>query len=150
MKLLATLLALSIAGCAIPGESREGGTEADVTAATAAWVTAYNSRDPARITALYDRDAVLWGTVSSSIKKGPGGSADYFKDAGKRPDARVTLVDQVPRVYGDTAVNSGAYTFTDVRDGKNVSNPARFSFVFRKRGGRWLIVDHHSSRMPGP
>lgn len=150
MRVLAILLALSLSGCAISDDRHGEGVAADVSAATAAWVTAYNSRDPARITALYDSEAVLWGTVSSSLKKGPAGVPAYFKDAGKRPEARVAIVEEVPRVYGDVAVNSGAYTFTDVRDGKNVTNPARFSFVYRKREGRWLIVDHHSSRMPVP
>jgi hypothetical protein len=28
--------------------------------------------------------------------------------------------------------------------------PARFSFVYRNRDGRWLIVDHHSSAIPAP
>ena len=54
-----------------------------------------------------------------------------------------------PRVYGDTAIVSGAYTFSDVRDGVagNI-RPTRFTFVFRRDGDRWLIVDHHSSRVP--
>ena len=54
------------------------------------------------------------------------------------------------RVYGDVAINTGAYTFSEMRDDKPLVRPARFSFVFRKRDGRWLIVDHHSSAVPAP
>jgi len=51
-------------------------------------------------------------------------------------------------VYGDMAINTGSYTFSQVDDGKEVLRPARFSFVYRKTGGKWLIVDHHSSAVP--
>jgi uncharacterized protein (TIGR02246 family) len=119
-----------------------------VTAATDAWREAYDSRDPARITALYDPEAVLWGTTSQTIRPTPEAIAEYFKDAGARPDARVTFGEQYIRVYGDVAINSGDYTFADVRDGNPVTTPARFSMVFANRDGTWLIVDHHSSRVP--
>ena len=56
--------------------------------------------------------------------------------------------EQYIRVYGDVAINSDDYTFTDVRDGTPVTTPARFSVVFANRAGTWLIVDHHSSRVP--
>ncbi len=48
------------------------------------------------------------------------------------------------------AINSGTYTLSEVRDRKPINRPARFSFVYRNRGGHWLIVDHHSSAVPGP
>jgi hypothetical protein len=60
----------------------------------------------------------------------------------------VTVGQQYIRVYGDVAINSGDYTFADVRDGNPVTTPARFSMVFVNRDGKWLIVDHHSSRVP--
>jgi uncharacterized protein (TIGR02246 family) len=125
------------------------GPKEDVAAATQAWVAAYDSRDPARITALYDPEAVFWGTSAKTVSANPGAIAEYFKDAGKRPNARVTLGEQHIRVYGDVAVNTGAYTFSDVRDGQNVTTPARYTFVYQQRDGKWWIVDHHSSRMPG-
>ena len=105
--------------------SHEGADAREVRAATAAWVAAYNSRDPGRLAALYDAEAALWGTVSASHRKGIAAVADYFKDAAKRPEARVTIVEQNARSFGTFAVSSGAYTFTDVRDGKNINNPAR-------------------------
>ena len=52
-------------------------------------------------------------------------------------------------LFGDIAINSGSYTFTDRRDGQPVRRPARFSMVFHRVGDRWLIADHHSSSAPG-
>jgi hypothetical protein len=66
-----------------------------------------------------------------------------------RPDARVTLGEQHIRVYGEVAISSGYYTFTYIREGKNTASAARDTFVYRYREGKWLIVDHHSSRVPG-
>jgi uncharacterized protein (TIGR02246 family) len=142
--LLVTVLIL----LGIPARMLAGSKE-DVAAATQAWVAAYDSRDPARITALYDPEAVFWGTSAKTVSADPGAIAEYFKDAGKRPNARVTLGEQHIRVYGDVAVNTGDYTFSDVRDGQNVTTPARYTFVYRQRDGKWWIVDHHSSRVPG-
>jgi len=45
-------------------------------------------------------------------------------------------------------VISGLYTFSFEEDGKMVSIPARFSFVYEKENGKWLIVEHHSSKVP--
>ena len=97
---------------------------------------------------MYESDAVLWGTSAKTVAANPAAVAEYFKDAGKRPSARVAFGDQHIRVYGDVGVNTGSYTFSDVRDGQTVSVPARFTMVFRNRDGRWLIVAHHSSRVP--
>jgi len=119
-----------------------------VAAATQAWRVAYDSRDPARITAMYDSDAVFWGTTAKTVATNPAAVAEYFKDAPKSPDARVAFGEQHIRVYGDVAVNTGYYTFSNVRDGRPVSLPARFTMVFRNRDGKWLIVAHHSSRVP--
>lgn len=151
MHALPILLSLGLVACGSTVPTRSGDDVlAQVNAATAAWVAAYNTRDPARIVALYDRDAVLWGTAAPVIRKTPEGVADYFKNAGRRPNARVTIVEENVRVIGDGAVSSGAYTFSDVVDGKDTARPSRFSFVYRFRDGKWMIVHHHSSRMPAP
>jgi uncharacterized protein (TIGR02246 family) len=142
--LLVTALVLLGVPALVPAGPKE-----DVAAATQAWVTAYDSRDPARITALYDPEAVFWGTSAKTVSANPGAIAEYFKEAGKRPNARVTLGEQHIRVYGDVAVNTGYYTFSDVRDGENVATAARYTFVYRNRDGKWMIIDHHSSRVPG-
>ena len=99
---------------------------------------------------IYATMATFWGTTSATVRADPAAIADYFKDAGKRPDARVAVTDQQIRVIGDVATSAGTYTFTDMRDAKSVTSPARFTFVFRNRGGRWVIAHHHSSRVPVP
>ena len=141
------LVALLLASATVSGSSGTGGKD-EVAAATAAWRAAYDSRDPARIAAMYDPDAVLWGTTSKTVAPDPAAIAEYFKDAGKRPNARVTFGDQHIRAYGEVGINTGYYTFSDVRDGMQISIPARFTMVFRNRGGKWVIVAHHSSRVP--
>jgi uncharacterized protein (TIGR02246 family) len=146
--LCGVLLVALLSACAT--STGGGGTSGkdQVAAATAAWRAAYDSRDPARIAAMYDSDAVLWGTTAKTVAPSPAAIAEYFKDAGKQPNARVAFGEQHIRVYGDVAVNTGYYTFSNVRDGKEVSVPARFTMAFRNRDGKWLIVDHHSSRVP--
>lgn len=107
------------------------------------------SSDASHILPLYARDGVLWGTISTTIRSDPAGLADYFVNACKKlPKLTVAFHDPLIRVYGDTAVNSGSYTFSYEKDGQMTQLPARYSFTLVKRDGRWLIVDHHSSAMP--
>ena len=127
------------------------GTDAavkEILAATDAWRAAFDSRDPARIAGMYGQGAVFWGTTMKTVATTPEAIKEYFKDAAARPDARVAFTDQHVRVYGDVAFNSGAYTFTDKRDGKDIVSPSRFSMVFQRQGSAWVLVHHHSSRVP--
>lgn len=139
----ATFLVLS--GCA---GMQSGGTEAEVVAAAQAWGAAYDSRDAARITAQYAPDATFWGTTMKSIAITQPAVSEYFKDVAARPNARVRFDSHTVRMLGDVATDSGAYTFLDQRDGAPSTNPARFTLVFQRRDGRWVLVHHHSSRLP--
>jgi uncharacterized protein (TIGR02246 family) len=124
--------------------------EQEVAAATQAWVDAFNSRDPGRVLALYDPEAVFWGTVSPTLRDTPDEIREYFKGMPDRPLARVVVGEHRIRVFGEIAINTGYYTFSDVRDGRTEANASRFSFTYRRRDGKWWIVDHHSSRLPQP
>jgi uncharacterized protein (TIGR02246 family) len=139
--LLVVLFSACATGRGTPGQDQ-------VAAATTAWRAAYDSRDPGRITAMYDADAVLWGTTAKTVAATPAAIAEYFKDAPKRPNARVAFGEQHNRAYGEVAVSTGYYMFSDVRDGQTVSRPARYTMVFRNRDGQWRIVAHHSSVVP--
>ena len=125
------------------------GPKDDVGAATQAWIDGMNSHNAERVVALYDAEAVLWGTRSSTLRDTPATVRDYFKVLQTVPSSyKVVLGERRIRIYGDLAINTGTYTFSEDRDGKPVTRPARFSFVYRNRDGRWLIVDHHSSAVP--
>jgi hypothetical protein len=76
---------------------------------------------------------------------------EYFTNSTtRRPNLRIAIGEQHVRVYGDTAISSGYYTSRNVQDGQEIITPMRFTFVFHRRGGRWMIVAHQSSRMPAP
>jgi hypothetical protein len=104
---------------------------------------------PDKVLPLYSEDAVLWGTLSPTVRADRAALRDYFVTAFKvLPGLKVAFGDQLIRIYDATAVNTGYYTFSYVRDGETKSLPARYSFTYVKRGENWLIVDHHSSAMP--
>jgi len=123
----------------------------EVAAASSAWAQALGEDDPDKVLPLYADDAVLWGTLSPTLRADRAALRDYFITAFKvLPGLKVKFGDQLIRVYGDAAVNTGYYTFSYIREGEPKTLPARYSFTFVKNGGRWLIVDHHSSTVPGP
>lgn len=125
--------------------------KAEVTAATQGWGQALGEDDPEKVLSFYADDAVLWGTLSPKMRSDRAALRDYFVAAFKAlPGLKVAFGDQLIRVYGNAAVNSGSYTFSFVKDGEAKSLPARYSLTYVKNGERWLIVDHHSSAMPSP
>jgi len=145
--LFSALILVILSGCG--SLSIDGQTDRDqILAATKAWQAAYDSRDAKNIISMYDEKAVLWGTTAKTIAPNPAAIWEYFKDAASRPNARVVIGEQHIRVFGETAFNSGYYTFTDIREGQVVPRPARFTLVFHNQAGKWLVVAHHSSAMP--
>jgi uncharacterized protein (TIGR02246 family) len=123
----------------------------EVAAATAAWGETLGHNDPDKVVALYASDAVLWGTLSPTVRSDRAALRDYFVGAFKvLPGLKVSFGEQLVRVYGNAAVNTGSYTFSYAKDGEPKALPARYSLVFVKDGDSWKIVDHHSSAMPSP
>lgn len=129
--------------------SAASGEVAEIKGSLQRWIEAFNLRNPAQICALYDPEAVLWGTTAQALITSPDGLRQYFEGhcAALTP-LTVTLTDQRVRVFGDVAVNSGSYTLATITQEQPIRMPARFSFTYRRTGGDWLIVDHHSSWVP--
>ena len=121
---------------------------ADVEAATAQWIDAFNRKGSAEIVALYARDAVFFGTTSPLLRDSPALIEDYFKGLAHLGNATIELGEHRVQVLGDTAINTGFYTLIAHKDGSIVKSPARFTFVYQLRDGSWMIVAHHSSALP--
>jgi uncharacterized protein (TIGR02246 family) len=148
---IGALLLSLLAHNAFADEKADDAVSAQVVAATAEWISTFNTRDPARISALYAPDAILWGTVSRTIRTKPEEILEYFMEsATRRPDLRMDLGEYHVRVYGDIAINSGYYTSRNPVDGQEVVTPMRFTFTYLRQGGRWMIINHHSSRFATP
>lgn len=116
----------------------------DITSLFKKWNTALQSGKPELVSALYAPDAILVPTMSNQIRHNKAEIEDYFvhflthKPIGK-------IIENNIRIYNDWAINSGLYTFK-FKDGRSIA--ARFTFVYVRDGGNWLIAEHHSSQMP--
>lgn len=111
------------------------------------WAAAFSKGDLDALMSLYDEDALFWGTSSSQIRKGSSAIRQYYAQVLTGfPGIQVSLEQTSPRRYGDTGVNSGSFSMRRIASSGNVSvTSGRFSMVYVWRGGKWLIVDHHSS-----
>ena len=108
------------------------------------WNNALQSRVPKKVVALYDNDALLLPTISNKVCHNHKEIEEYFvnflarEPMGKIDESNIKIFDHL-------AMNSGVYTFA-LKGGAKVQ--ARFTFVYRWNGERWLIIKHHSSQMP--
>lgn len=112
------------------------------------WNKALQTGDPDQVVACYATDAVLLPTVSAKVRHNHDEIRDYFVHfLAKRPVGRIT--EHNIRVYDNIAINSGLYTFTLTQNGVDSDVAARFTYVYRKQEDKWLIIEHHSSILPG-
>jgi uncharacterized protein (TIGR02246 family) len=118
--------------------------EDEVRAAAQLWIEGISLGDPDYMVALYAEDAILHGTGSPVVRAGHALIREYF--AGLTARVKMNFVEPLHiRIYGDVAVNTGNY---ETSIGDNPPLKLRYSFVYHKVGDQWLIVDHHSSRLP--
>lgn len=108
------------------------------------WNTALQTGEPRNVTALYESNAILLPTISNQVRHNHEEIEDYFIHFLAKGPKGVINESNI-RTFGNIAINSGVYTFT-FSDGNSVQ--ARFTYVYRWNGQRWLIVEHHSSALP--
>ncbi|MFE6939871.1 SgcJ/EcaC family oxidoreductase [Streptomyces chartreusis] len=114
------------------------------------WNSALATGDPEQVADLYAKDAVLLPTVSNKVRADRAGIVDYFehflanKPVGTKIETHVNVLDH------NSAIDTGVYEFalTDPATGEKSTVEARYTYAYEKRGGEWLIVNHHSSKMP--
>jgi uncharacterized protein (TIGR02246 family) len=119
-------------------------SESEISSLFDEWNSALQTGDPKTVAALYESNAILLPTVSNKVRHNHEEVEDYFvRFLAKGPEGKID--EENVRIFGQIAINSGVYTFT-FKDGSSVQ--ARFTFVYRWNGKRWMIVEHHSSQMP--
>jgi len=108
------------------------------------WNDALKTGEPSKVSALYAKDAILLPTVSNKVRHNHSEIENYFENfLAKDPCGAIN--ESNVRIFGDMAINSGIYTFTFA---DHTSVVARFTFVYARDGEKWLINEHHSSKMP--
>jgi hypothetical protein len=106
LKVLTAGIALSVA--LFLATAASAGPKEDVAAATLKWAQVIGEGDPDKVLLLYSDDAVLWGTLSPTVRADRAALRDYFVGAFKvLPGLKVAYGDQLIRVYDNAAVNTG-------------------------------------------
>ena len=114
------------------------------------WVAAIKDGNAEAVVNLYDKDAVMISTFVQHPMTTRAQLLDYYKQVVSNPDRDVKVTEQHVRRFGDMAINTGEYTLSYTQEGEAMEIPARFSFTYQLQGGKWVIVDHHSSDVPLP
>ncbi|MDA8561978.1 DUF4440 domain-containing protein [Gammaproteobacteria bacterium] len=105
--------------------------------------------DPAVVTKFYAPDAILLPTLSHKILQNKYNELDkYFETLTAHKNIKCTPEKLITRMYKKTAINTGLYKFSYMDNGKKMTVPSRFTFIYRNKDGKWLIIKHHSSIMP--
>jgi uncharacterized protein (TIGR02246 family) len=142
--------AVLFALCALPSLSAHATppTKNEISALFSEWNKALATGDSQTVTSLYAPDGVLLPTVSNDVRTTPDEIKAYFDVFLKLKPQGVIDEENIQILDDNSAINSGVYTFTLVKDGKPEKVQARYTYVYEKMGDKWLIKNHHSSAMP--
>ncbi|MBE9050210.1 SgcJ/EcaC family oxidoreductase [Nostocales cyanobacterium LEGE 11386] len=111
------------------------------------WNQSLQTGDPNNVVKNYAKNAILLPTVSKKPRTTPAEIREYFVHfLEKQPVGKI--VQSYIRVGCNFASNNGLYTFTILNNEQKKQVPARYSFEYQYINGQWLIVAHHSSKLP--
>lgn len=122
-----------------------GQVEAQFNRFNSAWAT----KDPAIVTNLFTKDAVLLATVSNKPRTNHDEIKDYFVGFLKGSPVG-TINSSTVKIDCNSAARLGTWTvtLTDAATGAKNDVKARYSFIYRYVDGDWKIDHLHSSAMP--
>lgn len=108
------------------------------------WNASLATLDPEKVVENYAPDAVLLPTLSNKPRLTQEERKEYFVDfLKKHPQGKIDS--RTIKIACNKAIDTGTYTFT-LKDGTKV--PARYTYSYEFKDGKWLISSHHSSAMP--
>jgi uncharacterized protein (TIGR02246 family) len=108
----------------------------------AQWIEAWDKADASLIAGLFAADGVLLGRNGKSFK-GPNQILERMKTvmeaSGKGVKSTVTTVDLW--LIGDTAYETGKYSYTSQEKGQPVTDEGRYVTIWRRQSdGSWKII----------
>ena len=103
---------------------------------------------PDEVTKLYAKNGILQPTVSNKVRASHEEIKDYFTHFLPLKPQGVINSREIRVLDSDTALDSGVYTFSLVKEGKPTKVQARYTYLYEKVDGEWKIMNHHSSAMP--
>lgn len=124
-------------------------TAAQLDAQFAGFNNAWATKNPDKVTALFDKDAVLLATLANVPRTDHAGIRDYFVKFLK--SSPVGQIDSSTiRTGCNWALRAGTWTvsLTDPSTGTQSDVRARYTFLYQFEDGRWKIEHLHSSAMP--
>lgn len=147
---IAVVGGLFAAGSAGASPLKKEPSEQEISALFDGWNNALQTGDPQTVADLYADDSVLLPTLSNEVRADRASRVDYFehflqnRPFGTKIESHINVLDE------DSALDAGLYRFdlTDQKTGEKSSVVARYTYEYEKRGGKWLIVNHHSSLLP--
>jgi uncharacterized protein (TIGR02246 family) len=157
MRTILPIAALAlIAGTANAAQAHDHGkgkcpavTPAQVEAQFNRFNSAWATKDPATVTNLFTKDAVLLATVSNKPRTNPAEINDYFVGFLKASPVG-TINSSTVKIDCTSAARLGTWTVSliDAATGAKNDVKARYSFIYRYVDGDWKIDHLHSSAMP--
>ncbi|MCK2236303.1 MULTISPECIES: SgcJ/EcaC family oxidoreductase [unclassified Crossiella] len=117
----------------------------EIAAQFTAWDAAIATGNSQTVANRYGHGAVLLPTLSNRVRTDRAGIVDYFNHfLENKPRGRI--LQSIITIQGPhSAVDTGTYRFTFANGS---TTDARYTFVYEKRNGHWVIINHHSSKMP--
>jgi hypothetical protein len=107
--------------------------------------------NPKKVVKFYAKDAILLPTLSNKMLfNDNGGLNAYFATLTSYKNIHCLTKKLIIKENSvDFATSAGFYQFIyEDEKGKKVVIPARFTFVYKKVNNEWLIIQHHSSKLP--
>lgn len=110
------------------------------------WNEALQNKNLDVIVSSYDKNAVLFPTLSNKPHANHDEIRNYFVDFIKRsPSAAITQ--RTIKTGCNWATDTGLYTF-ELKSPTTTEIKARYSLIYEYLDGHWLIIHHHSSMVP--
>lgn len=110
------------------------------------WNESLKNKDLDTIVSSYDKNAVLFPTLSNKPHTNHAEIREYFVDFVKH-DPSATITQRTIKTGCNWATDTGLYTFK-LQSPAATEIKARYSLVYEYLDGHWRIIHHHSSMVP--